>query len=108
MRFHTDQAVVYIGNPCRKPESIEKFPEPNKVYHVRNIEYRDGRIFIRLKELINPHVHYNEGMGEVQFEETMFAPYNPPKIEISESLLQQCEQLISIKEVIVRTQKQKS
>lgn len=92
-KFHIGQQVVCIINEwwdavaeiARTRQSYETYPEHNKVYTIRTLECANDRVYIRLKEIVNPHRRYKDSTGEIQFEHTAFKPLdiNEQKYDIS-------------------------
>lgn len=87
--FHVGQKVVCIADISTGGHGTEKRPVKGSVYTVRNVWFSERYQceLIRLEEITNALMRYEEGLNECGFRSYCFRPLRETSIEIFTDML---------------------
>lgn len=82
--FHIGQKVVCVGTFTHGGYGTEKLPTEGGVYTIRDLIRIDGgELGLRVEEVINPPMQYQQGYVEACFNARFFRPVIERKTDIS-------------------------
>lgn len=80
--WHVGMKVVCIRE-SKRLLACESYPTIGTIYTLRSIFADDDGVFVRLREIRNPVMHYEDGTEEMAFDVQFFRPVQPRRTDIS-------------------------